>query len=179
MVALLAEPDTLGVADIPEEAARLALRRASGAIRGYCGWNLLRESASWSDYGDGGSAIYLPTLYLVTVDSLSLYGWGVLDPSIYSPKRDGRILLPFLYQTRGLITVAYTHGYDVNSPEMEHIRGIAAGAATRLVDNPTGRRSQSIGGESWTLATGPLDDPNATLTSGEKAELDAYRMPRV
>jgi len=183
MAALLADTSTLATVlpDATEEEARAALRRASGAVRAYCGWNLLRETVTgWSEIPvNYGTTLYLPTMWLVSVEALTVDGLGLLDPSGYTVKREGRIILAPSFRTFGSVTVDYTHGYDLDSPQMDHIRGVVSGAAMRLVDNPTGRRHQQIGGEAWTLATGPMEDPNATLSSGEKAELDRYVIPRL
>lgn len=181
MAALLAEPDSLTpyVDVVEEEAARAALRRVSGAARRYVGWNLSRESVTgWSVRAENGQTLYLPTMWLVSVESVS-YGGVTLGAGTYTTSRDGRIILARAYRTWGDVTVNFTHGYDPDSADMDNIRGIVAGAAARLLNNPEGLRSQTIGTETWTVGVAPMDDPNATLSSGEKDELAPYAIPRL
>lgn len=182
MAALLAEPDSLtpyvdGV--IEEESARAALRRVSGAARRFTGWNLSRESVvGWVEQAEDGQTIYLPTLWLVSVESVSL-GGITLAAGTYSTSRDGRVTLARAYRTWGDVSIDFTHGYDPDSADMDNIRGIVAGAAARLLNNPEGLRSQTIGTETWTVGVAPMDDPNSTLSSGEERELSPYVIPRL
>jgi hypothetical protein len=181
VAALLAEPDSLipYVDVIEEETARAALRRVSGAARSHTGWNLSRESVTgWTGSADNGATLYLPTMWLVSVESVSL-GGVTLAAGTYTTTRDGRLILARAYRTWGDVTVNFTHGYDPDSADMDNIRGIVAGAAARLLNNPEGLRSQTIGTETWTVAVAPMDDPNAALSSGEKYELSPYVLPRL
>jgi hypothetical protein len=176
VAALLAEPDSLTpyVDVVEEETARAALRRVSGAARRYTKWNLSRESVTgWVGQAANGQTLYLPTLWLVSVERVSIAG-VTLAPGLYSTSRDGRVILARQYRTWDDVVVDYTHGYDPDSADMDHIRGVVAGAASRLLNNPEGLRSQTIGTETWTVAVAPMDDPNETLSSGEKRELDPY-----
>lgn len=181
MAALLAEPDSLTpyVDAVEEEAARAALRRVSGAVRRHTGWNLSRESVvGWTGRADNGQTLYLPTLWLVSLERVSIDG-VTLASGLATPSRDGRVILSRSVRTWGDVVIDFTHGYDPDSADMDDIRGIVAGAAARLLNNPETLRSQTIGTETWTVGVAPMDDPNSVLSSGEKFDLSPYVMPRL
>lgn len=176
--------------DIPVATARLALVRASGAVRGYCGWNLSEETATetfaevpW--YGLN-TRLWVRTLYLTGVTSLTVNG-EAFSSQDYTWLRHGRITLLRSvtgYGSPMAGSVTYTHGYPAGHPALDIAAGVVLSAAGRLVDNPIGMRSHSwtLGpeSESHTFAgdSGQPGQPQATalLSASDMASLAPYRI---
>lgn len=68
------------------------------------------------------------------------------------------------------ITVTYSHGY-LSAPQA--IRGVVLSAASRIVNNPAGLRSETVGSVSWTNGGTGLE-MSGGLTDGELRTLGPF-----
>lgn len=147
------------------------LAAASGAIQGYCGWSIVREVVQDAELDTNGSTLLvLPTLYLVSVESLYEGDTYLTDRTDYRFSRRGLIrrkpngkAWPNDYAS---VTASYTHGYEECPPE---IAALCVNMAKRGDIVPTGVLQKQVGGIS-------LQFKDTTLSDPEKGVLDAYAL---
>ena len=166
--------------DVDPATARVALDYASGAIRSYCGWSLSREIVTGKRLtGTGRRSLWLPTLYLVSVDAVSVDGVALTSLVDFDWTENGQLVAAYRWP-RGArsVTVSFTHGYEPDDPRMDMVRGVAIAAAGRLVDNPMNYGNWSVGNESYGLR-GNAADVSAVLSAAEKHQLDSLQLPVV
>jgi hypothetical protein len=137
-----------------------------GFIRSYCGWHIapvVEETVTF--YGNGTAGWILPTLRLVSVESLTVDG-AEWDADWYTVRPSGVIEPRYRFHYRESdVSVTFTHGYGSCPPELEavaesKIGKLAAGGSRRI-----GQVQVSVGGD----AAGGLD----AYTAGV---LDRYRL---
>lgn len=162
--------------DVPEATALLHLDTASAAVRTFCNWSVGAEEATW-ERRVTRSRFFLPTLWLRDVASVSV-GGSALSSGDYETEEWGEIRL-LRTGSSGLpakVAVAYSHGYLDTDPWIKTVKGVVLAAASRLVDNPLGNRSETTGGESVTMA-GSGSDLITCLAEAEQARLMPIQLP--
>lgn len=174
----------LGVTTADNARSTLALEVATGWVQGYTGQKLVYVTNDTVTLTPRGASqrLYLPERPVDYVTSVTYNGtaygaagtdWTLVDdylwtgylPDAYNAGWRGR----FTYWPP-MVTVTYTHGY----PEApQDIRGVVLAAAARVIQNPAGVQSQTVGGVSWTVSGGATGATGLTAT--EKAALAPYR----
>lgn len=167
-------------AEVPEATARLHLQTASGAVRSFCRWSVAAEETTFSLRSRGGrghgASLWLPTLYLRDVASVRVNS-TLLAEADYIWEPEGCIEL--FRMPGGLpasVSVNASHGYLDTDPRLSTVKGVVLAAASRLVDNPLGNRSETTGGESVTMA-GSGSDLIAVLSGTEREQLAPIQLP--
>ena len=157
---------------VDPDQAELMLALGSGAVRGYCGWELARETTTFHFEGDGRSLVTLPTLELISVNQVRADGL-VIDIETW-PIRSSR-----KGQLRGgcwHLGVQYevdaVHGYD---PIPDLIKLCVLDMGARQVNNPMGLVSATTGQVTRTWASGSANDPTS-LSALHLRLLDRYRL---
>lgn len=137
---------------VASDVAALALAGASGVVRGYCGWDLLREDTTLVLDGTGTLVLPLPTLLLIDVTEIRVDDVAISPDLTYQPKwtRRGQIFWAEGWAADAKVEVDCTHGYD-DVPDL--IRLVALTVAARIVDNPTDVKAASAGSVSRTYDT--------------------------
>lgn len=159
---------------LPDEQARVILTTVSAAIRRECGWNLTRESVIGEVFSPTGRrSLFLPTLWLVTVDAVTENGFALTGG--YRFTRDGRVTRDAVFGWSSPVVVSYTHGYEPGSRQYADLTAVCLSAAARMPGNPQGLRSWTVGNESLTAA-GAGPDVTGILSSAERADLAPYRL---
>jgi len=155
---------------VDPDAAALAVASASGMIRDICGWSISAETVTLVLDGSGTTILNLPTLRLVAVFEVRL--WGVaLDPSEYSWTERGQ-----LYRAAGwpadfrAVAADVQHGYE-QTPDT--VRAVALSLAGATTTNPGGTLvSKTVG-----AVTHAYRDAPAVLTELQEFQLSGYRLP--
>lgn len=145
------------------DAPELLLSAASAIVRGYCGWGITQEVATFRLTGSGTQSMHLPTMRLAGVSTVkvagtALAGWDWTYDGVLTSYR------PFPFGRR--IDVACTHGYEIIPAD---IVAVTCATALKLHLNPAGATSETIAG--YSTSYGQL------LAQHEKWILDRYRMP--
>jgi hypothetical protein len=145
------------------------LAAAFADVQDYCGWHIApqRSETFTVDVYDRG-VLFIPTMQLAGVTAVTQNGIPVdLATVTWDPAGTIRRATGHSFHGTGRVTVTVTHGYTVLP---DNVRDVVLGLAHRRLDNPAGRQRAQ---ESDLMDVfGP-----ATLTDGEKATLDAYRIP--
>lgn len=163
---------------LPDDRARVALTIASNAMRAYCGWQLSRSVVVGEVFtGNNRPALWLRTLYLVSIDAVTENGVA-LSTAGYTFTRYGRVTRTVWGGWNGSVVLSYTHGYAEGSYEATVLQGVCLTAAARIPENPSGRRSWTVGGESAAMA-GTGTEVMAALSLDEKQQLDPFRLEQV
>ncbi|HEY9417058.1 MAG TPA: hypothetical protein VIQ30_20055 [Pseudonocardia sp.] len=178
MVASLVTPTELIVwLDIPADTfptdrATLLVNSASAAIRGHCGWNITEETVTGDVIdGTGKWDLWLPTKNLTAVASLVENGVTLVSGTNYDWYRNGQLTRAGRWTSKAkAITVTYTHGYPAGHVKLELARSVCLTAAARMLNNPAGLRSETVGAVSWTAA-GSGADATVILTAGDEESL--------
>jgi hypothetical protein len=128
--------------EIDRYSAELAVRGASGVIRGICGWNLTRATETLTADCTGGVVIKLPTLRVNDVTAVRLDG-NPVDPDDCSWTTAGVLIARTCWPT-GLhhVTADVDHGYD---PIPDDVRIVGCAIASRMYSNPEGLFSRTAG----------------------------------
>lgn len=155
----------------PGNAADL-LAAASQAVVTYCGWPIVRQVVVGQVFDtDGSWLLRLPTLLLVSVESVLLDGVEVTN---YSWSADGVLARswpyawPYGYRR---VAVSYTHGYATVPADIAEIVVARAARAAALIP---GLKSETVGGIQEVYA----DASNTGLGVFDKVALDRYRLFR-
>jgi hypothetical protein len=150
-----------------------ALRRASGAIRGYCQWSVSEEVVIGRKISQRRvtADLWLPTLWLRSVDALVEGGVTLTPGTSFEWDETGRVRRGSGYWTPYMnqIVVSYTHGYPDGDERLETVHDVCLAAAARLVANPMRHSSETTGNESWSSG---VQIANQTLSDGERQQLD-------
>ncbi|MFM9703595.1 hypothetical protein [Streptomyces galilaeus] len=123
-----------------------------------------------------GGVVTLPQRPVVDIASVSVNGTAMTDWW----QDDNEILVrawawdqPPAAHRPPQVTVTYTHGWD---PVPGDIQAIVMQAANRVLVNPSGIRSETVGGESVTYLIPAVGEYlGALLSNTEKKVLDRYR----
>lgn len=170
MAALLASAADLNLhlqQTVAPDVAALALAGASGAVRSHCGWDLSRETRTFTVEGDGSVLLTLPTMHLVSVSAIRIGGLTVDPDSLPQPviHPRGQLYWSLLWPAGSVVEVDAVHGY---LPVPDVVRLVALTLATRIVNNPDNVKSASVGTVSRTY------DPR--MTALDIRLLDPYRL---
>lgn len=173
--------DLLDDPTLTESRALQALIMASGAIRAAVRWSLTREVVVNQRIRSTGRSLWLPTLRLTAVDALALDSApaALVEGAQFDWSPEGKIDMHYSWAGRPTTyRVSYRHGYPDDHPAVQLAAGVALSAAARLVDNPTGHRSETITGQSFTAAGGGADVVTI-LAEAERKQLEAYALPEL
>lgn len=156
----------------PADRATLLVNSASAAIRGHCGWNITEETVTGDVIdGTGKWDLWLPTKNLTAVASLVENGVTLVSGTNYDWYRNGQLARSGRWTSKAkAITITYTHGYPAGHVKLELARSMCLTAAARMLNNPAGLRSETVGGVSWTSAVSGAD-ATVILTAGEQESL--------
>ena len=152
---------------VPPDVSALALAGASGAVRSYCGWDLLRETRTFVVEGDGSVILTLPTLHLVTINAIRVGGLTVDPAGIPQPipHERGQLVWATSWPVGSLVEIDAVHGYET-APDV--VKLVTLTLAARIVTNPDDAKSASVGSVSRTYDT--------TMTALDMRLLDPYRL---
>lgn len=126
---------------VPDSLADLALAGASGAVRAYCGWNLTRETRTFTPVGDGTVLLTLATMELVSVSAIRASGVA-LDITGLSVLRRGQLILPDGFPAGEQVEVDAVHGYPT-TPDVARL--VTLTIAARIVNNPDNYKAVAVG----------------------------------
>lgn len=167
----------LQVPEVDTATATLQLAAASKAIRDYCGWNITEETVTDQVLDtDGERSIWLPTLWLTAVASVSELTLPLTAGTDYEWRRYGKVTRTgrrhcWPRQSQS-VQITYTHGY----PETpDSIKGICLAMAGRVYNNPLGAKSQTAGPFSQSFAV-PLSGAVGSPLLEELAQLGPYKL---
>jgi hypothetical protein len=176
----------LGRTFTPEQElqAQALLDQASSVIRAYVRLDITQATTTDTFtmrradpllHGCGG-AVTLPQRPVVDIASVSIDGvatqdwWQDGNDLLLHSRTWGRV--PAAHRPPQ-VTVTYTHGWD---PVPGDIQAIALQAANRVIVNPSGIRSETVGGESVTYLIPAVGEYLGVLLSRtEQKVLDRYR----
>lgn len=150
---------------IEPDAAALALAGASGLVRAYCGWNLSRETTTFTTTGNDTVILSLPTLHLLSISEIRIGGLALAPGAQPIPMIRGQIVWASTWPSGQQIEVDAEHGYD-ELPDV--VRLVVLTIAARILSNPEDAKVATVGSVSRTYDT--------TLTSLDMRLLDAYRL---
>lgn len=165
--------------DVPRATALLNLQRASGAIRSETHWSVSREVVvdEVVNTGRGGYRLWLPTLHLVSVQSVVEGGLTLTDGSHFTWDASGTIYRNGWWPRNvGSVVVSYTHGWDPDHHYVITCKDICLAVAARLTGNPLRHSSETTGSESWVAGVAQAE---ATLSDGEIKQLAPFTLERL
>lgn len=149
-----------------------ALTKAEAAVRAYCRWHVAPvKPDTVTLWGVGDGVLLLPSLHVVSVESVTVDGEPVTD---FEWREHGTL---HGAGWRGRVEVSFTHGYDAESPAFEVVRGTILAVAARAKVSPSGVVRAQVGQVSETYTqTGFNQAGGVSLIDVEKVTLDAYRL---
>lgn len=149
-----------------------ATARAEAEVQGYCGWHIapqLRETLTLD--GDGSGVLFLPTLHLVELHSVSVNGTPVEDLEDVEWSTSGVLrCLPRTTRLRG-VQVEVTHGYESWPVDVQAV-------VDRLAQRTTSDPGNLVQVGQVRVATAKDGLPLAgTITDVDRFTLDRYQLP--
>lgn len=144
------------------------LDQAEALVRGFCGWHIApSRTETVTLRGRGRSTLFLPSLYVTAVSSITDDGVEV-QSSDYEVTTSGLLTrLDGCWGYNTDVVVTFTHGYtDVPAD----VTGVVQAIAQRSTFNPAGLKRETNGPfteEFWDGAVSP----------GETDKLRSYRLP--
>ena len=143
--------------------AQLALDVATGVVQQACGQTLLPVVGDVATLVGGHRVLILPERPVTAVS-----GVGGYDSSAW--RWDGRdtLVLTAGAVWPATVTVTYSHGFTSIPADL---KGVCLTVATRLLDNPSGVRAETVAGYSATYG----DAAGISLTGTERSMCYAYR----
>ncbi len=167
-------------AELDQSSAELALDLVSDEIRAELGWSVTQETGvtATRDGGKCSSEIFLPTLYLTAVTSVTEDGDVLTQGTDYIFETSGiltrvRSGYPIAWSDKPLsVDVTYTHGYPAGQvPGV--FRSVTLELAARAYSNPANARSSiTVGQVSETFSI-----HNKLVHESPYSRLDRYRLP--
>ncbi|ADG97634.1 conserved hypothetical protein [Segniliparus rotundus DSM 44985] len=145
--------------------AEQSLRAATAAVRDHCRWHIAPVVAQTENVAcDGGRVLALPTLRLVSVQSVTVDGEQITgyraDPAGLLVRESG--------WPEGTVTVEFTHGYD----DAPAVAALICEQAARAVTSPLGGVHEKMGPYEYFPA------PGASSLGPEQHEvLNRYYLP--
>lgn len=167
-------PTWLGYTDVTtvSDRTQLALEVATGWVQGYTGQRLVAVANEAAKIRNRRQVqeLFLPERPVTSVTSVTVEG------VVYSAATDWTLYGDSLLTSSGkgrwsfwpeFMTVTYSHGY-ASAPQ--DIRGVVLSAAARIVGNPGGNTSWTVGGVSYAGGGSA-----GGFTPDEQSTLDRYR----
>ena len=159
-----------------DPAAVQAVSAASAAVRNACGWHVAPRLACRAVCTPKGRMVSLPTLALVSVESVK-DGGAELRPGEYEARSVGllrragfRVWAPGW----GTVEVAYTSGFE---PEACHdLASVVASLAEAALNAAVGTSSETAGGVSISYDTSSQSIAGAMERMGVRRALASYRL---
>lgn len=150
-----------------------ALGLAEAAVRAYCGWHVAPvKSETVTAWGAGDGVILVPSLHVVSVESVTVDGEPVTD---FTWREHGTM---HGRCWRGRVEVSLIHGFDQGSPAYQVVRGLILAIAARAKASPNGVMRAQVGQISETYSqTATNQAGGVALLSTERDVLAPYKLP--
>lgn len=147
-----------------------ALKAATARIRNYCGWHIATEQSDTLVLDESrGRVLYLPTLKLSSIDSMTIDGTAVVfETDALQWDQGGRMWRPSWSPNYRGVQLTITHGYaEVPADLVDLTLELATG---ELQSAGGAIREQTLASSvTWARASG-------RLTEGDKDALAVYRI---
>lgn len=151
------------------------LKQVTGAVRSYCGWHISPSVAeSVTIYGNGSDKLFLPTLHVTSVASVSVDGDDPLSVDDFRWSPQG-VLSGRTWPVDKPVVVSFTHGYD----EASDVMGVIAELVSARTSYPSGQTPAAVSlGSARVSFTGAGGAPiRAMASEPQMAVLDRYKVP--
>lgn len=146
------------------------IEAATQAVQDYCGWHIAPDRQDTVVVlPTGASVVFLPSLYVTAVGSVTSVGTDLVADVDYTWAADGtltRVGAPWVVADP--VTVTFTHGYDDFPASVRHV---IVTLAQRSIANPGPGVRQTAGPFSIEVAS------RASLQDDEKELLAPYKLP--
>jgi hypothetical protein len=170
---------TTGLISPDDDRSELVLAGASKAIQNYCGWNIAPPEDITVFLDGGTEELFLPTLKLNAVTSVSVAGVQADLADFEWSRRTGNIrrrthsAFPEVY---GDIVVVFNSGY---AAVPEDLKQIVLQVSAMALSSPTGATREQAGQVSMQWATtAPGVSGGLTLLDRDFLTLSAYLLPK-
>lgn len=174
----VAELETYLQHDVDSEVGALAVASASGIVRDYCRWQIAPiVTSTFTLDGNGTRVLSLPTMRLTAVSAVRLFGMPLTERIEWA---DGGFTWSHrgqLYRYEGWpeelrnIEVDCVHGYQFTP---DTVRAVALVLAARVIVNPEGLRSKTVGDISRSFI---FETMRGDLSELQLVQLGGYRLP--
>lgn len=167
-----------------DERSQPILDGATKAIRNYCGWNIAPAEDLTVTLDGGGSVLYLPSLQVNSIASITVDGdpWLTDHGYIEWSRRTGNVRAGVNYGRRhfpevwGGIVVEFNSGYETVP---EDLKQIVLQVSSIALSSPTGATREQAGAVAMAWATtAPGVSGGLTLLDRDFKTLDAYLLPK-
>jgi hypothetical protein len=158
---------------LPDDRARVVLNMVSGAMRLHCNWPLSRTVVVAEVLHGRGRYLWLPTLWLTSVDAVTEGMTALVPGQDYTWERHGKLSRTTAFGWGSPVVVSYTHGYTDLDPQWSGLSSLCLSVAARMPGNPSSLRSWTVGNESLTAA-GAGGDLTSILSDAERRQLGPY-----
>lgn len=178
------EVASLAQSNLDRATVELLIKGTEAAARRHCGWHISQETVSNQTVYPTNGQIFLPTLYLTAVSSITVNGTALVNGTGYSWRQNGEVRFASLAPSAwdwfsGTATLAsYTHGYPTGSSALDDVKDVIGSAVARRIGNPDVLTALRVGGIEETFATSP-QLPSIALSQYEKDELANYALPDI
>lgn len=174
--------DSSDLANYRSRDANSILRQVSAAVRAYCHWHIAPvQSETWTLDGSGTRFLWLPTLRVVSIESITNNGVAV-DLTTVDTSKSGYLVLRCDVSSAlhcwshrpGGIVIQLHHGLDDIPDELVEL---TMAVALRAVSSPTGIVREQAGAVSAEYAlVAPGVSGGIAFLQHEKALLAPYRL---
>lgn len=183
-MASFASPDelsayTAGLIAANDPRAQVILDGATQAIKNYCGWNIAPPETITLYLDGGSSVIYLPTLKLNSVESITVDG-TVLAATDYEWSRVTGNIRSKLYagfpDSWGGTVVVFNSGFATTPADLKQV---VLQVSALALSSPTGATREQAGQVSMQWATtAPGVAGGLSLLERDLAVIDQYRIAK-
>ncbi|QUE26048.1 head-to-tail adaptor [Microbacterium phage SanaSana] len=157
--------------------SQLILDGASEAIRRYAGWNIAPAEDVTATLDGGGTVLYLPSLKVNSVASVTVSGVAVTD--FEWSRRTGNLrrkdgaCFPEVW---GGVVVAFNSGYAEVPADLKEV---VLQVSSIALSSPTGATREQAGAVAMAWATtAPGVSGGLTLLARDLAVVNSYRLPK-
>jgi hypothetical protein len=171
---------TKGAVSPTDGRSQLVLEGASEAIRRYAGWNIAPPEDVTVTLDGGGSVLYLPSLKVNSLDSITVDGVPWVSGADYEwSRRTGNVRRRdggFFPEVWGGIVVVFNSGYTTVPADLKEI---VLQVSSIALSSPTGATREQAGqvAMSWAI-TAPGVSGGLSLLDRDLAILNTYRLPK-
>ena len=170
---------TKGLISPTDERSQLVLDGATQAIRNYCGWNIAPAEDLTVTLDGGGSVLYLPSLKVNSIASITVGGTALAATDYEWSKRTGNVRrknhcdFPEVW---GGIVVAFNSGH---AEVPQDLKTLVLQVSAMALSSPTGATREQAGqvAISW-ATTAPGVSGGLSLLDRDLAMLAAYLIPK-